>query len=141
MAKAKKKAPAKKKGKAPLDQKTLPGVPVETPAEKTGKFWPESNQGRKQCPECKMYVPSAHKGKKCNNPDCNYIFPAKSKTAKPAKTTGAKRGRKPKTEAPTDSTAKLAAISAAVQLVEKLGGVEKAKEKLATVRDVLGVEP
>jgi hypothetical protein len=106
--------------------KPLPVIEGEPQQQKAGP-------GHKICPGCKEEI--ASRSSKC--PKCGHDFPKKEK--KTGAKTGSRRGRKATQAAtPVDPSSRLAEIQAAVQLVEKLGGVEEAKKKLQTVKEVLG---
>jgi DNA repair exonuclease SbcCD ATPase subunit len=80
--------------------------------------------GYKQCPNCFNEIPA--RSSKCSY--CNKEIPQKAKKA----TKKVKRATKP-APAPANDLSK---ISAAVALVEKLGGVEKAREKISAAQEL-----
>lgn len=125
---------AKKTGAAAI--KVISGEEPEHAAEQAAP--PKAGKGKKVCPKCSEIV--AARSAKC--PKCQHVFvsKAKAKAKKAAKAPKGKPGRKPRTviEAPVDTAARLADISRAVELVERLGGVDAAKKKLQTVKEVLG---
>jgi len=108
--------------------KKTPAKPEATTEAEKKNFWTDKPEGvpSKQCPGCKVYVHS--RTGKC--PQCGNEFP------KPVKKDKAPKTRQRIATPPARPNGRLAEIEAAIQTVEKLGGVEKAKEKLAVVKEL-----
>ena len=110
-----KKKPAKKpSGAAAIEV-------IEEKAEEKGQ------RGKKTCPHCGESI-----GARCGTcPKCNKEIKPKT----PKKTPAKKRGRKPATPT-TDLGSRVAEIETAITLIEKLGGIESAKKKIAVVSEL-----
>jgi hypothetical protein len=84
----------------------------------------------KTCPRCKHE--SHARSRVCSNGACGYEFPQKPKSLKVVKG----KGKRKVTQPEPDLGNKIEAVKAAISLVQRLGGIEKAQQVLDTISTI-----